>query len=315
LNLKGSRVLVTGGAGFIGSHLVDRLSKLGCSIIILDNMSGGRLGNIRNPLSQGYVKLVRGDITRARTAMNVVNDVDYVFHTAAIVASRSSTTDDSAMHETNVTGTLNLLIASNEASVKRFLYLSSAAVYGEPNSLPVSEGNRTSPISFYGMSKLVGEHYCRLFNSLYGLRTVSLRLFNVYGPRQSHGPYAGVITSFVDRLLRGKRPIIYGDGLQTRDFVHVSDVAHAMISAAKCNGDVDGRVFNIGSGRAINIMSLARKLADLCDRKGLTPIYKHPVRGDIRRSRADLRRAIKSLGFRCMVSLDEGLIDYVATKR
>jgi len=246
---------------------------------------------------------------------NVVNDVDYVFHTAAIVGSRSPSIDDSVMHETNVTGTLNLLIASNEASVKRFLYLSSAAVYGEPNSLPVSEGHRIAPISFYGMSKLVGENYCGLFNSVYGLRTISLRLFNVYGPRQSHGPYAGVITSFVDRLLRGKRPIIYGDGLQTRDFIHVSDVAHAMISAAKCNGDVDGRVFNIGSGSATKIRGLARKLADLCDRKALVPIYKRPVRGDIRRSRADVKRAVRSLGFRCKVSLDEGLVDYMASRR
>ena len=306
---------MTGGAGFIGSHLIDQLAKLDCSIVAFDNMSKGRLENIRGPLDRGNVKLIRGDIRRYLAVKSVVKGVDYVFHAAAMIESCNPTMGNSLIHETNVTGTLNLLAASSGSDVKRLIYFSSAAVYGEPSILPVSEEAQTNPISFYGVSKLAGEYYCKLFNSAYGLRTISLRLFNVYGPRQGHGPYAGVVTNFVDRFLKGKRPIIYGDGLQRRDFIHVSDVVRAMITAASSKRHLDGGVFNIGSGRAITIGSLARRLADICGNKRFSPIYESARQGDVRRSSADVRRAANSLSFRCRVSLDEGLADYVASRR
>jgi UDP-glucose 4-epimerase len=313
LSLKGSRVLVTGGAGFIGSHLIDQLAKLDCSIVAFDNMSKGRLENIRDPLDRGNVKLIRGDIRRYLAVKSVVKDVDYVFHAAAMIESCNPTMGNSLIHDTNVTGTLNLLTASSRSDVNRLIYFSSAAVYGEPSILPVSEEAQTNPVNFYGVSKLAGEYYCKLFNSAYGLRTISLRLFNVYGPRQGHGPYPGVVTNFVDMLLKGKRPIIYGDGLQTRDFTHVSDAARAVVIAASSKHHLNGGVFNIGSGKAITIRSLARRLADICGKKGFSPIYKSARQGDIRRSCADMRRSINFLGFHCRISLDEGLEDYVAS--
>ena len=198
--------------------------------------------------------------------------------------------------------------------MKRFIYLSSAAVYGEPKSVPVSEDAPTYPISFYGVSKLVGEEYCRLFNSADGLGTISLRLFNVYGPRQSHGPYAGVITTFVDRLFKNRSLTIYGDGLQTRDFVHVADVVQAVVAVASSKSDTNGKVFNIGSGKAITIRSLAQRLANICGKR-LEPRYTRPRKGDIRRSCADVKRAADNLGFRSRVPLDQGLADYVASRR
>ena len=313
MDIKGTKVLVTGGAGFIGSHLVDQLSKLGCSVMALDNMSKGRVQNIRGSLDEGHVKLVRGDIRRYPAVERAVKGADYVFHAAAMIEPCNSTVDNFMIHETNATGTLNLLVASSRSDVARFIYFSSAAVYGEPRILPLSEQAEKTPISFYGVSKLLGEEYCKLFNSAYSLETISLRLFNVYGPRQARGPYAGVVTSFVDRLLEGRRPIIFGDGLQTRDFIHVFDVVRAAMAAA-FKRDLDGGVFNIGSGKAITIRSLAKQLAGICDRRELTPVHQRSRQGDIRRSCANVERAARFLGFRCRIQLDQGLSEYVASR-
>jgi len=314
LHLESSTVLVTGGAGFIGSHLTNHLRRLGCQVIVLDNLSKGRFENIKDAVLEGDVKLVRGDVRRYQAVQHAVKDVDYVFHAAALVESRNPSISDSLFHETNATGTLNLLVASQGSNVKRFIYLSSAAVYGEPDHTPISEEARTEPNSFYGVSKLIGEQYCRLFNSIHGLGTISLRLFNVYGPGQGRGPYSGVITNFVERLLENKRPIIFGDGLQTRDFVDVSDVVQATIAAASSKPSVNGRAFNIGTGKTITIRSLFHKLALICDKRTLKPRYAKPRKGDIRRSCADTGLTERLLRFHCRVSLDQGLRDYVASQ-
>jgi UDP-glucose 4-epimerase len=312
LSIEGSKVVVTGGAGFIGSHLVENLTQLGCSIIVIDDMSKGQLGNIRTSSDQGRVKVFREDIREYRMIRRVTRDADYVFHAAAIIEARNPSIDESAFHEVNVTGTLNLLRASCGTGVRRFINLSSAAVYGKSLSMPIREDSLTNPISFYGASKLSGEHYCRVFTAVHDVETVSLRLFNVYGPRQGHGPYAGVITGFVNRLLRNKRPTILGDGMQTRDFVHVSDVVKAMIKAATSKQNVKGKAFNVGSGKSITIKSLARRLAEICRKEDLVPQYEPPRPGDIRHSCADVKLASSYLGFRSAVPLDKGLEDYVS---
>lgn len=314
MHRENSTVLVTGGAGFIGSHLTNHLRRLGCRVIVLDNLSKGRFENIKDGVLEGNVKLVRGDVRRYETVQDAVRNVDYVFHAAALVESCNPNIDDSLFHETNVTGTLNLLMASHRSNVERFIYLSSAAVYGEPEHTPVSEEARTEPTSLYGVSKLIGEKYCRSFNSIHGLRTISLRLFNVYGPGQGHGPYSGVISNFVDRLSQNKRPTIFGDGLQTRDFVHVSDVVHAIVTAVSSKSNVDGKVFNIGTGKAVTVRSLSRKLALILGKRTLTPKYVRPRKGDIRRSCADIALTKRLLGFHCKMSLDQGLRDYVASQ-
>jgi nucleoside-diphosphate-sugar epimerase len=240
------------------------------------------------------------------------NDADYVFHAAAIIEARNPSIDESAFHDVNVTGTLNLLRASCGSGVRRFINLSSAAVYGKSVIMPIREDSLTNPISFYGTSKLCSEYYCKIFAALHDVETVSLRLFNVYGPRQGYGPYAGVITCFVDRLLRNRRPTILGDGLQTRDFVHVSDVVRAMIKAATSKQNVKGKAFNVGSGKSITIKCLARRLAEICRREDLVPQYEPPRPGDIRHSCADVKLASSYLGFRSTVPLDKGLEDYVS---
>jgi UDP-glucose 4-epimerase len=305
-------VVVTGGAGFIGSHLVENLTQLGCSVIVIDNMSKGQLRNIRTSSNQGRIKVFREDIREYRMIRRVTRDADYVFHAAAIIEGRNPSIDESAFHDVNVTGTLNLLRASCGTGVRRFINLSSAAVYGKSLSMPIREDSLTNPISFYGASKLCGEHYCRVFAAVHDVETVSLRLFNVYGPRQGCGPYAGVITCFVNRLLRNRRPTILGDGMQTRDFVHVSDVVKAMIKAATSKQNVKGKAFNVGSGKSITIKCLAKRLAEICRKKDLVPQYEPPRPDDIRHSCADVKLASSYLGFRSAVPLDKGLEDYVS---
>ncbi len=276
-------------------------------------MSKGRIESIKKPMMKENVKLIRGDIRRYTTVEHAVKDAEYVFHAAAIIESCSQPKNDLLVHDTNVTGTLNLLVASARLHVNRFIYLSSAAVYGEQDSLPISEEARTNPISLYGTSKLAAEQYCRLFNSVYDLPTIRLRLFNVYGPRQSQ--YAGVVTNFVDRLLRNRRPTIFGDGSQTRDFVHVSDVTNAIIKAASSEPNVNGKVFNIGSGKPMTIDDLERRIADICGKRNSHPKHAKPREGDILHSYADICKAETCLGFRCNVSLEDGLADYVASRR
>jgi len=296
---------VTGGAGFIGSHLVDRLVAEGYEVYVLDDLSAGSLDNIAGHLNSGRVRFVRGDVRSRELVNKLVGGVDYVAHLAAVVSVPLSIERPVAATEVNFSGTLNLLKASVDLGVKRFIFVSSCAVYGEARYLPVDEGHPPSPLSPYAASKLAAEHYCRAFYEVYGLKTVILRLFNVYGPRQGFNQYSGVIIQFHERIRKRLPLVIYGDGMQTRDFVHVSDVTKALLSTLE-SGRAVGEVFNIGSGTPTKIIELAKTMLDIA---GLDLEIKHeaPRVGDIRNSYADITKARELLNFKPETSLREGL--------
>ena len=306
-----SKALVTGGAGFIGSHLVDKLMEKGFEVVVLDNFSTGNLENLRSHLGKENFCIIRGDVRNKADVKKAAKDVDYIFHLAAIISVELSIKNPSLVNEVNVYGTLNILEESLKLNLKRFVYLSSCAVYGNPVYLPIDEEHPTKPLSPYGVSKLTAEHYCRIFYEIYGVQTVCLRLFNVYGPRQSSGPYSGVITKFVGCLKRRKPLVIFGDGEQTRDFIYVDDVIDAILSASeskKCSGEI----INIGSGKETSINELAKILVEIFGYKEVKPKYANAKPGDIRRSCANLTKAKKLLNFKPKISLEEGLRRVVA---
>lgn len=305
-----SKVLVTGGAGFIGSHLVDRLMANGHEVVVLDDLSSGTLQNLQKHRGEPNFHFVKGDIRNAKTAKDVMVDVEAVFHQAAIVSVPFSFQNPTVTHEVNVSGTLNLLRTSLDKGVKRFVYASTSAVYGEATKMPLAEDAKLKPLSPYAESKLVAETHCLDFYRTHGLETVCLRYFNVYGPRQIPGPYAGVIVQFLDRLRGGRQPIIYGDGLQTRDFVYISDVIDATMLASSTK-KAAGEVFNIGTGKATTVNELCETLLWITNKLDVKPIYADPRPGDIRHSQADITKARRILNYRPTISLEEGLRKFV----
>jgi nucleoside-diphosphate-sugar epimerase len=308
---KISKVLVTGGAGFIGSHLVDRLLGEDFEVTIFDDFSTGQMQNIFHHRDLKEFHLVRGDVRDIGLAKKVVEDVDAVFHEAALVNVPLSIQNPILFNDVNLVGTLNMLKACSDFNVKRFMFASSAAVYGDSKPARKSENTPCEPISPYAVSKLAAENYVKIFNELCGLETVSLRYFNVYGPRQVAGSsYNGVITAFISRLLSGQPPIIYGDGKQTRDFVHVDDVVSANMLALK-NKNAVGEVFVIASGTTISVYELAKRLQQITNTERLKPIFAEPRVGDIRHCSADISKAEKLLGFRPKIRLEDGLSSLV----
>ncbi len=297
---------MTGGAGFIGSHLVDWLVKQGYTVTVLDNLSTGKLENVRGCLDDPGFKFVKGDVRDRRNVEEALKDVQAVFHLAAITSVPYSVKHPNVTVKVNVDGTRNLLEACLREGVERFIYVSSCAVYGEPEYLPVNERHPARPISPYAESKLKAENVCRSFHEKHGLKTVVFRLFNVYGPRMREGQYSGVISRFIKRLKAGKSPIIYGDGRQTRDFVYVEDVVQALISALK-NEDALGKVLNIGCGVPVTINELADMLMELTGTR-VKPIHRKARLGDIKHSYADIGLAKIILGFEPKTSLKEGLV-------
>ena len=301
-----AKVLVTGGAGFIGSHLIDKLLHEGFEVIALDDFSSGKIENLRHHSGASSFRLIRGDIRNMGDVKKAVEDADAVFHLAAIVSVPLSVKNPSLVDDVNVRGTLNLLEASLDADVKRFVYASSCAVYGETSDLPIDERHPTAPLSPYAASKLAAEHHCRAFQKDYGLETVCFRYFNAYGLRQKKGPYSGVITRFINRIKQEKPPVIYGDGSQTRDFVHVDDVAEAS-ELALHRREAVGEVFNIGTGKATTINQLTQILTKLMGKPELKPVYTNPRPGDIKHSRANITKAQTVLGYTPKISLEQGL--------
>jgi len=301
-----SRVLVTGGAGFIGSHLVDRLIKGDYEVVVLDNFFSGKIRNIKHHLDSRRFYLVKGDVRNSEDVKEAIKNVDAVFHLAAIVSVPLSIENSLLVNDVNVRGTLNLLEASLKAHVERFIYASSCAVYGEADRLPIDERHPTSPISPYAVSKLAAEYHCKAFYENYRLNTLCLRYFNVYGPRQIKDSYSGVITQFTGRLKQGKPPIIYGDGEQTRDFVHVNDIVEANMLALN-RQRIAGEAINVGTEKPITINQLAELLTSLSGRDDLKPIYQAPRRGDIKSSCADISKAKIVLRYEPKVTLKEGL--------
>jgi UDP-glucose 4-epimerase len=300
-------VLVTGGAGFIGSHLVDKLVSSGCNVRVLDNLSSGKTSNIEGHLKSGKVELIEGDINNFETVKGAVKGCDAIAHLAAIISVPFSMKNPKLTCETNIGGTLNLLSNAAEKNVGKFVFISSCAVYGEPKYLPVDEVHPTNPLSPYAESKLLAERYCLGFHERQLLKSVVFRLFNVYGPRQGLNEYSGVITKFIDRLRSGQPLVIYGDGSQTRDFVHVSSVAEA-IKNALLGSTGDGEVLNIGTGKSVSVKELAQTLLKSAHSK-LTISYEAPRAGEIKFSYANTSKAKRLLGLESGVCLSDGLRD------
>ena len=293
-------ILVTGGAGFIGSHLVKELVKSGFSVRVLDNLSNGSLENIRDVL--GSIEFIKGDIRDKNVVEGALKGVDAVVHLAALIDVAESVEKPELYLDVNVNGTFNVTRASRKVSA--FIFASTCAVYGEPVRIPIGEDHPLNPKSPYAATKIAGEAFVQAYGNLYGYRPVILRLFNVYGPRQSKA-YAGVITEFVKRATLGEPPIIFGDGEQTRDFVHVRDVAKAIIKALESD-NVSG-IYNIGSGVAITINDLAHLILKLAGKENVEPIHGPPRPGDIKYSQANINRAKMELGYNPSVSLEEGI--------
>ena len=302
---KTRKVLVTGGAGFIGSHTVDKLVECGYAVKVIDNLSSGNLANIKNHLETGKVEFVKGDVRDAKLTAQAVKDVDAVLHFAATISVPFSIENPQETYDTNVTGTLNLLASSARAKVGKFVLVSSCAVYGEPRYLPIDEKHPTRPISPYAETKLAAERYCLGFHERQLLCSVVLRFFNVYGPRQVMNDYSGVITRFIERSKKKMPLIVYGDGSQTRDFVNVYDVADAVIASME-KREAEGEVFNIGSGKATSINELAKAMLELSD-VDTSISHDAPRAGDIKHSYAEISKAQKLLGYQPKVSLKDGL--------
>lgn len=304
-----SLYLVTGGAGFIGSHVAEKLVRLGERVRVLDNFLTGKKENIASFLDQ--VELIEGDIRDFDVCRLACQGVDYVLHQAALPSVPRSVADPATSNEINITGTLNLLRAAREAGVKRFVFASSSSVYGDDDSLPKKEGREGRPLSPYALSKLTGEHYCRLFFQLYGLSTICLRYFNIFGPRQDpYSQYAAVIPNFIFRLLRGEPVVIFGDGEQSRDFTYVANVVEANLLAVKAGNKVSGEVFNIACGQKITVNALAAEVSRLLGAER-EPVYADPRPGDIRHSLADISRARQTLGYEPRYGFNEGLRETV----
>jgi len=308
-----NRILVTGGAGFIGSHLVDELVKEGFEVNVLDNLSTGRIENIKHHLEKGCFNFIEGNILERKDVEKALEDAEAVFHLAAITSVPYSIKHQKVTYEVNVDGTRNLLDACLRSSVERFIYLSTCAVYGEPEYLPVDENHPTNPISPYAESKLKAEQACMEFQEAYGLKTTILRPFNIYGPRQRNDWYGGVIANFIERLREGKQPLIYGDGKQTRDFIYIDDAVRAFMTALN-RDDAVGRIFNIATGIPTSIDRLAQLLIELFGADGIKPQHTSPRQGDIRHIYADIEEANLYLGFKPRVSLKEGLSTLIRIK-
>jgi len=306
--------LVTGGAGFIGSNIAETLVSKGIPVRILDNFSSGKPEN----LDLGYpdfMEVHRGDVRNLEDCRKAVNGVSYVFHHAAMVSVPESVRDPRLVQEVNVSGTLNMLLAAREAKIKRFILASSSAVYGDERELfsgedrGVSKGEfmRPRPLSPYGVTKLAAEEFCRIFYHLYGLETVSLRYFNVFGPRQDpSSDYAAVIPKFITALLDGERPVIYGDGLQSRDFIFVEDIVRANLHACYVPQGVAGKVFNIAWGKPLKLTELLEKIREILRAK-VEPVFAEAREGDIRHSRADTGLSREILGFEPLIPIRKGL--------
>ncbi len=304
-----SKILVTGGAGFIGSHIVDRLLKEGFEVTVIDDLSTGRRENIAHHQNIKDFHFVKGDIRNTALVKKVVEDVYAVFHEAALVSVPRSIENPLLTNEINVSGTLNLLRACTDANVKRFFYASSTAIYGDTETLPKHEKLMPQPISPYAVSKLAGENYVKIYQKVYALNTICLRYFNVYGPRQTYSSYSGVITIFINNLLKNEPPVIYGDGKQTRDFVHVQDVVEANLLALTKETAI-GEVLNVATGTPTTINQLAAMLQRIM-KKSLKPVYKDPRSGDIKHNYADITKAKKLLQYNPEISLRKGLTQLV----
>jgi nucleoside-diphosphate-sugar epimerase len=300
------KYIVTGGAGFIGSHIAEELARQGHETVVIDNLFSGRETNIAH--IRDRITFVRGSILDLPLLRKTFAEADGVFHEAAIASVPRSIADPLATNEANISGTLQVAVAARDCGVRKIVFASSSSVYGDSPTLPKSEGMAPDPISPYAVSKLAGEQYLGVFSRIYGLSAVSLRYFNVFGPRQDpRSEYAAVIPKFITKILGGKPPVIYGDGSQSRDFTYVRDVVQANVKAM--SGDAQG-IFNIACHRRTTLLELARTIMDICGTE-VTPIHDPPRPGDVRHSLADIDRAGTAFGYSPGYSLETGLAETI----
>jgi UDP-glucose 4-epimerase len=300
-----AKCLVTGGAGFIGSHLVEALVGRGDQVRVLDNFSTGKRDNLR--AVTGRVEVLDGSITDPAAVRAAANGREYVFHLAALPSVQRSLEDPVTTHEVCATGTLRVLEAAREAGARRVVYAASSSAYGDTPGAVRREEDAVSPMSPYAVAKLAGELYCRSFTQVYGLETVRVRFFNVFGPRQDpHSPYSGVIALFVAAMAEGRAPTVQGDGLQSRDFTYVENAVQAVVRAAEAPAAAVGNVYNIGNGGNTTVLDLVRHLNELLG-AAIEPRHGPPRSGDVRHSQADVTRARRDLGYEPRVSFLEGL--------
>ena len=309
--LHNKKILVTGAAGFIGSNIVDKLLELDNEVMGIDNLLTGILSNLKKAQENDSFKFIKTDFTDKNSFKDLKeHEFDIIFHQGALPSVTKSVKDPITTNENNINGTLNILKYALDYNVKKIVYASSSSVYGDSPTLPKKESMLNKPISPYGVSKLAGECYCYAFYRTYGLKTVSLRYFNVYGPRQSYNDYSGVITIFINRVLNDENPIIFGDGKQSRDFTYIDDVVQANLIAAETS-NADGQIFNIAKGERTTILDLANNIIKIMNKNTLKPNFTDPRPGDILHSLADITKAKQILGYNPKYSLKEGLKSYI----
>jgi nucleoside-diphosphate-sugar epimerase len=295
--------LVTGGAGFIGSHLCEELARRGETVRVVDNLITGKRANLAHVPN---VEFIEGDLADLAVAAHAVRGIDYVLHQAAIPSVPRSVEDPITSNRANIDASLNLLVAARDAGVKRVVYAGSSSAYGNSPTMPKVETMPTAPLSPYALQKLVAEQYCQMFTRLYGLETVTIRYFNVFGPRQDpSSPYSGVISLFIKALFEGQRPKIFGDGEHTRDFTYVANVVDGVLRAAQAK-DASGEVINVATNGRVSLNQLFTTLRSLVG-ASVEPIYDQPRAGDVRDSQADISKAARLLGYKPLVTFEQGL--------
>jgi UDP-glucose 4-epimerase len=308
--VSGRRVMVSGGAGFIGSHLVDLLVERGDDVLVVDNLSVGMRENLAHHDATGQVRLEVADVLDKEAMAALMHGIDTVFHLATQCV-RLSLSDPEFVHLVNTHGTLNMLLGAAGAGVRRFVFVSSSEAFGTAKWVPMSEEHPFEPTTIYGASKLAGEHYTRVFNGTHGLATVTVRPFNTYGPRShSKGAYGEAIPKFVLRALNGMRPIVFGDGEQTRDFTYVTDTARGILLASECDALL-GRVVNIARGREVSLNEVARLALEICGRPDIEAEHGPARPADVRRHFADVSLARQVMGFQAEVDIVAGLQRYI----
>ena len=301
-----SKVLVTGGAGFIGSNLTEALLKQGHRVRVLDDFSTGKRENLLYDEAYPSLEMVEGDIRDLAVCQKAIKDIEYVFHQAALPSVQRSVEDPLGSNAVNAQGTLNILLSARDAGVKRVMYASSSSIYGDTPTLPKKEEMPPDPLSPYALQKYIGEQYCRLFYQLYGLETVSLRYFNIFGPKQDPASvYSAVIPRFIDALLKGHPPLIFGDGEQSRDFTYIDNVVHANLLAMSAE-HLHGEAINIACGKRVSLNQLLNILKEIVGSK-VSPTHEEARKGDVKHSLADINKGKKILNYDPQVGIEMGL--------
>jgi UDP-glucose 4-epimerase len=306
--LEEKRILVTGAAGFIGSHLVSKLLELGADLVGLDNFYNGKMENLEDISNKTNFEFVKGDIRDLNLLLEIMKDIDIIYHEAAFTSVPQSVKMPQSCNDVNINGTLNLLNAARRRDVSKIIFASSSAVYGDTPILPKKEDMPRIPISPYGVTKLTCEAYMSTFYQVYGLKTISLRYFNVFGPRQEDSPYSGVIAIWLGRILKNMELIIFGDGKQSRDFTYIDDVVRANLLATESR--VFGENLNIGAGSPISLINLAELMLNITNKQDLGIQFSDPRPGDILHSYADIQKAKNLISFEPSFTPEEGLRNY-----